>query len=120
MVLEIHADELRRRGGQPGLRDEGLLESALAQPEMRFEGEYVHADVFTMAAAHVFHIGGNHPFVDGNKRTGLACALVFLEANGYHVREEPEKLADLVTELIERGRSKDWFAEQLRTRARRI
>ncbi|MGD8241105.1 MAG: type II toxin-antitoxin system death-on-curing family toxin [Armatimonadota bacterium] len=119
-MLLIHAEQLRLHRGQPGLRDEGLLESALAQSMMQFEGEYLHPNVFTMAAAYMFRVVGNHPFVDGNKRTGLACALVFLEANGYHVTEEPEKLAGLVTELVERGRSKAWFAQQLRTRARRL
>jgi len=87
---------------------------------MRFGGQYLHPDIFLMAAAYAFHIAANHPFVDGNKRTGLACALVFLRRNGYQVIEEPGELADLVTELIERRRTKEWFAEQLRDRARPI
>ncbi len=81
-VLEIHSDQIRRYGGQPGLRDMGLLESALAQPEASFAGEWLHADLREMAAAYAYHLCQNHCFIDGNKRTALACALIFLELNG--------------------------------------
>jgi prophage maintenance system killer protein len=59
----------------------GLLDSAVAMPKAGFGGEYLHADVFEMAAAHVFHIAKNHPFVDGNKRTSAVAACMFLEMN---------------------------------------
>ena len=81
-VLGIHADQIRRYGGSSGLRDLGLLQSALAMPETTFEGEFLHGTVFEMAAAYLFHVARNHPFVDGNKRTALMCALVFLGLNG--------------------------------------
>ena len=76
-VLEIHAAQLEVYGGGAGLRDRGLLESAVAQPQSSFDGELVHEGLFAMAAAYLFHIVSNHPFVDGNKRTGMLAAIVF-------------------------------------------
>lgn len=81
-VLGIHPLQLVRYGGGEGLRDVSLLESALAQPRASFNGAYVHQDLWEMAAAYLFHVVSNHPFVDGNKRVGLLSALVFLEFNG--------------------------------------
>jgi death-on-curing family protein len=78
-ALEIHSAQLDQFGGGAGLRDEGLLISALAQPEATAFGNYLHHDMFEMAAAYLFHVVSNHPFLDGNKRTGLVCALVFLD-----------------------------------------
>ncbi|MDQ7012628.1 MAG: Fic family protein [Planctomycetota bacterium] len=66
-------------GGDPGLRDRGLLESALAQPRQAFGGEFAHTYPFGMAAAYAFHIAKNHPFIDGNKRAALMCAGAFCE-----------------------------------------
>lgn len=91
-VVEIHADQIRRYGGQHGVRDLGLLESALAQPEASFAGEWLHADLHHMAAAYAYHLCQNHPFFDGNKRTALACALVFLELNGISLRDPKGRL----------------------------
>ncbi len=81
-VLEIHEMQLERYGGGDGLRDQGLLESAVAQPQATFGGEFVHDGLLSMAAAYLFHIVSNHPFLDGNKRAGLLAALVFLDLNG--------------------------------------
>jgi death-on-curing protein len=69
-------------GGRPGLRDATLLESAVAAPQATFEGEPLIADPVEIAAAYLFYLCRNHPFVDGNKRTALAACLVFLAANG--------------------------------------
>jgi death on curing protein len=82
IVLALHAELLAEFGGREGLRDGGLLESALAQPMATFEGAYLHEDLHAMAAAYLFHVVQNHPFVDGNKRTGYLAALVFLDLNG--------------------------------------
>jgi death-on-curing protein len=82
-VLEIHAAQLDRYGGQDGIRDRGLLLSAMAQPEMSFAGELLHEDLFAMAAAYAFHIAENQPFIDGNKRTAFQAADVFLMLNGF-------------------------------------
>jgi death-on-curing protein len=95
-VLGIHADQIRRYGGRPGLRDLGLLQSALAMPETTFGGEFLHGTVFEMAAAYLFHLARNHPFVDGNKRTALMSALVFLGLNGQRLDAESGALYELV------------------------
>ncbi len=81
-VLKIHENQIDCYGGSHGVRDQGLLQSAIAQPEASFGGDYLHKDVFEMAAAYLYHVVENHPFVDGNKRAGTAAALVFLELNG--------------------------------------
>lgn len=80
-VLDLHEMQLKRYGGADGIRELKLLESAVMTPQASFGGEYVHTDLFEMAAAYVFHIAENQPFVDGNKRTALASGLVFLEIN---------------------------------------
>lgn len=95
-VLAIHADQIRRYGGANGLRDLAPLRSAIAMPETTFDGEYLHSSRFDMAAAYLFHLARNHPFVDGNKRTGLMCALVFLGLNGLRVQAERDTLYALV------------------------
>ena len=96
-VLAIHADQIRRYGGRRGIRDLALLQSALGTPETTFEGDYLHTNVFEMAAAYFFHIARNHPFVDGNKRTALMTALVFLGLNDLELAAEPDALYELVT-----------------------
>lgn len=117
-VLDIHDEQIAAHGGAPGVHDQGLLESALAQPMAGFGGEFLHKDLFEMAAAYVFHLANNHAFVEGNKRTGLAAALVFLDANGYEVTDEETELADMVLEMVVEKRDKAWVAEQLRQRSR--
>jgi len=84
-VLVIHRDQTQRYGGDAEVRDFGLLESALAQPRAAFAGKTLHAFPFEMAAAYLFHIVQNHPFVDGNKRTGAVTALMFLDLNGINL-----------------------------------
>jgi death-on-curing protein len=80
-VLLAHKDQIARYGGDPGVRDSGLLESAIAQPQASYDGDFLHEFPFEMAAAYLLHIVQNHPFVDGNKRTGAVVALLFLELN---------------------------------------
>jgi death-on-curing protein len=94
-VRAIHALQIGEFGGSDGIRDERLFESAVAQPMATFGGEYLHGDVFAMAAAYLFHLVKNHPFVDGNKRTGLAVCLVFLEANNVPASEGADALYEL-------------------------
>jgi death-on-curing protein len=81
-VVRIHDEVLDAHGGQPGLRDAALLESAVAAPQATFEGEPLISDLVEVAAAYLFYLCRNHPFVDGKKRTALAACLVFLAANG--------------------------------------
>jgi death-on-curing protein len=95
-ALALHGDQIERYGGSPGLRDLALLESAIAAPQATFGGEYLHTSMPEMAAAYLFHLVKNHPFVDGNKRVGLAAALAFLGLNGLWLEADPDALADLV------------------------
>lgn len=81
-VLAIHAEVLRANGGGAGLRERSLLESAVAAPQASFGGEPLIRDTVEIAAAYLYYLCRNHPFVDGNKRTALAAALVFVQANG--------------------------------------
>lgn len=91
-TLALHRALIELHGGTPGIRDEGLLLSALAQAEASFGGEFLHRDPFEMAAAYGFHLSQNHPFLDGNKRVALAALLTFLEVNGIEFRVDPEEL----------------------------
>lgn len=113
-VLELHALQLARYGGAAGIRDQGLLESALAQPRATFGGEYVHEDLFAMAAAYLFHIVQNHPFVDGNKRTGLLSALVFLDLNGIGIEHDSPALYELTLGVADGSVSKPAATATLR------
>jgi len=113
-VLESHAEQVAAYGGSDGIRDVGLLESALAQPAATFDGQFLHADLFEMAAAYLFHVVQNHPFVDGNKRVALECALLFMEINGCSVETSNEALVDLVLQAAQGQIGKQQIAEFFR------
>lgn len=102
-VLKIHELQLGRFGGGAGLRDLGLLESAVAQPQASFDGVLVHDGLVAMAAAYLFHLASNHPFVDGNKRVAVLTALVFLDLNGVHLTW-PSKDLEALTLAVAAGR----------------
>jgi len=101
-VIAIHAMQVQRFGGAPGLRDTAALASAVAQASATFDGELLHRGVFEQAAAYLFHLVQNHAFVDGNKRVGLAAALVFLDLNGQPILRGTEELYQL-TMAVARG-----------------
>ncbi len=113
-VMEIHRDQIERYGGSPGIRDEALLRSAVAMPSAGAAGKYFHVDLIEMAAAYVFHIVKDHPFVDGNKRVGAVAALVFLELNGVEIRIPEADLDDLIMRVARSETSKSGIAELLR------
>ncbi|MCL4195502.1 MAG: type II toxin-antitoxin system death-on-curing family toxin [Thermoguttaceae bacterium] len=94
-VLSLHADQVDLYGGEHGVRDLGLLDSAVAQPQASFGGEHLHKDLFEMAAAYLYHLVQNHPFLDGNKRTGAVAAMVFLDLNGIEIDAPKGSLYDL-------------------------
>lgn len=100
-VLEIHRDQLARYGGAAGIRDLGLVQSALAQPQATFGGQFLHADVSEMAAAYLFHLVRNHAFVDGNKRVGAVAAIVFLRMNDANLRITNAELESLVLSVAQ-------------------
>lgn len=92
-VRTIHDEALRAHGGAPGVRSAALLESSVAAPQASFAGEPLLSSLVEIAAAYLFYLCRNHPFVDGNKRTALAACLVFLEANGRPVQIPSEARA---------------------------
>ena len=113
-VLTLHADQIEQYGGTPGIRDLGLLQSALAMPSAGAAGEYFHADLYEMGAAYLFHLVKNHPFVDGNKRAGAAAALIFLRLNGIVVDAPEDELAALVERVAGGQTLKDEVTRFLR------
>ncbi len=117
-VLEIHRDQIERYGGHPGLLDLGLLQSALAMPAAGFGGRYLHGDLIEMAAAYLFHIVQNHPFLDGNKRTGAVAAIVFLSMNGIELEADEPLLERMVREVAQGRAGKSAVADFLRKNSR--
>jgi death on curing protein len=113
-IIEIHADQIHRYGGQAGLRDLALLESALAQPEASFAGEWLHGDHYAMAPAYAYHLCQNHPFIDGKKRAALAAALVFLELNGITILDPRGRLKNAMIRIASGKMSKADFTKLLR------
>ncbi len=95
-VLELHDDQISSFGGTPGVRDEGLLESALAQPQATFGGELLHPTIAAQAPAYLYHIAMNHPFIDGNKRSAFAVTDTFLRLNGFSLNLTDDRAYDLV------------------------
>lgn len=93
------------------MRDTVLLDSAIAQPLATFDGKFLYDDLHAMAAGYLFHIVQNHPFIDGNKRTGAAAAIVFLELNGLELTAPWEELVDLVLAVASESLPKDALIE---------
>jgi death-on-curing protein len=117
-VIEIHDDQIKRYGGRPGVFNLELLKSAVSMPPAGFGGEYLHKDIFEMAAAYLFHIVRNHPFIDGNKRTGAVAALVFLMMNGFELIADEQRLLETVLSVAERKSNKATIAQFFRDNAR--
>ena len=117
-VLEIHRDQIERYGGSAGVRDMKLLESALAMPQAGAGGQYFHADLFEMAAAYLFHIVKNHPFLDGNKRVGAIAAFIFLKLNGLTLRVSNEAFEKLVLSVAQGKADKAVVSVFMRKHAR--
>ena len=113
-IIEVHALHLERNGGRAGIRDKNLLDSAVAQPMATFGGDFLHEDLFAMAAAYLFHIVKNHPFVDGNKRVGLAAALSFLDVNGIAIEQPTPVLYDATMDVAEGRLGKEGLADLFR------
>lgn len=117
-VIALHDLQLDHFGGLEGLRDRGLLESAVAMPQAGFGEHFVHADIYEMAAAYVFHLVKNHPFLDGNKRVGFHAAYVFLRMNGIELELSQADAYDLVIATTEGRADKTVIAEAFRTHSR--
>ena len=113
-VIAIYEDQIERYGGQAGIRDMNALLSAVAMPQATFDGKHLHADIFEMAAAYLFHLVQNHPFVDGNKRAGAVAALVFLDLNGVEVSIDDDRLVEFVLDVAQGRHNKHAIAAFLR------
>jgi len=118
MVQQLHEDQIRRYGGGLGVREMGLLESAVAMPQAGSGKQYFHTDIFEMAAAYLFHLVKNHPFIDGNKRVGAMAAYAFLGLNRIEVTASAEDFGDLTLAVAEGKATKSAVAEFFRKHSR--
>lgn len=106
-VLQIHRRMITEFGGTSEVRDEGLLRSAVSMPQAQFGGRFLHDGIGAMAAAYLYHICSNHPFVDGNKRTALASSEMFILMNDCRLSATNEELEDLTMRVAAGSTSKD-------------
>jgi len=113
-VIEIHKRGIEKYGGSPEIRDLALLESAIAQPQAGFGDEHLHGSIYEMAAAYLYHITQNHPFVDGNKRTATVTTNVFLLINGETFDPDDGELVELVYAVARGEKGKAEIAEFIR------
>lgn len=113
-IIEIHGNQIGLYGGNPGIRDIALLSSAIALPKSTLDGDFLHGGLFEMAAAYVYHICQNHPFVDGNKRVALVAGLVFLELNGISIEDPRGELYSLMMRVAAGKTGKDAIAATLK------
>ncbi len=112
-VLRLHDRQIERFGGRTGVRNRGLMESALAQPQATFGGELLHPTLADQAAAYLYHLAKNHPFIDGNKRTAFAVMDTFLRLNGARLGLPPEQAYELTMQVAQGQLSKDALAQRL-------
>ena len=113
-VLFLHADTIGIDGGSPGIRDHGLLDAAVAMPRQQFGGTFLHKDLASMAAAYLFHIAQNHPFVDGNKRAAVMAALSFLHINKIEKLPAPQELEITTLQVAAGELRKDALTQWMR------
>lgn len=112
-VLLIHRNQIELYGGMDGVRDLGLLQSAIAMPKAMFSGEFLHQGLIEMAAAYLFHLISNHPFIDGNKRTAAVAAIVFLALNGIETDVDEARFEALVRSAAQGKKTKQQIADFL-------
>ena len=118
-VLWVYRRVIEETGGSPGIRDNGLLQSALARPQATFGGRDLYPTLFEKAAALAESIVRNHPFVDGNKRMAWECLDLTLEMNGFRVTASANQSFDLLMRIIERKATVQDVAEWLSQHTRR-
>lgn len=118
IIMDCHADSLTRYGGSDGVRDNGLVESALASAQNTYL--YAQGDLFDIAATYAFHLAQAQAFLDGNKRTGAAAALIFLAGNGHVGIKDDGSLYDAMIAIAEKRMDKAGLAEVFRKLARAV
>ena|ERR1700733_4335649 len=109
-VIDFHTELINEFGGAHGIRDMGLLISAIEMPKASMFGEELHVTIFDKAAAYLFHIVCNHPFIDGNKRSGTVSALTFLEVNNIALQFDSSELEELVVKTAQSKAKKEEIA----------
>jgi death-on-curing protein len=114
IVPMLHADLIKRYGGTPGVRDRGLLASALAQPRMTAQKRFLNRTIFDKAAAYGFHVCRNHPFVDGNKRIAFVLMDIFLLENGWKLDASEEEAFEIMITLASGSLTKTDLSAWLR------
>jgi death on curing protein len=114
-VIALHDLQIEEFGGSHGIRDNNLLESAIGMAQSSFGGQFMHETLFDMASAYAFHIAQNQAFIDGNKRTGLISALVFLDINGISLNKPNDKLYLALIEIAEKKMDKEGFSKLLQS-----
>ncbi len=114
LLLGIHRDQLESFGGRPGIREEALLDSAIEQAHATFGGQLLHPTIRDQAAAYLFHIVNNHPFIDGNKRVAFAAMEVCLRLNGWTLNLSDDAAYDLVLRTASSELDKSEIAQILR------
>ena len=119
-IIAIHQDQIARYGGREGVRDWGLLQSAIAMPAVGIDNCFLHCDLYEMAAAYLFHVVRNHPFFDGNKRVGAAAAYVFLALNEVRLTADEDAYAELVLSVARGETRKSSVAEFFRANTKDI
>ena len=117
-TLEIHAYQIGHFGGSDGMRSQEMVESAIGIPSSTFGGAYLHPTIPDMAAAYLFHLVENHPFLDGNKRVGTMSALVFLELNDFDFDATDDELTDVVLQVASGKMPKDALSAFFRQHSR--
>jgi death-on-curing protein len=114
IVREIHAEAIAKFGGSDGVRDMALLESAVAAPQASYGGQSVYANMAEIAAAYLFYLCRNHPFIDGNKRTALGACIVFLRLNGIEPKADAPEWEELTLAVAASVLDRDETTARLR------
>ena len=118
-LLQIHLYQVENHGGSDVVLDMTKLESAIAQPRQGFGGQYLHEDFAAMAAAYLFHLVQNHPFEDGNKRTGAHASVVFMRLNGVTPPFTNQELMDITLAVASGNMTKDALIDVFRRKLNR-
>ena len=119
-IIVIHEDQIVRYGGSSGLRDVSLLESAVFRSQSSFGGEDLYPTIFDKASALMHSLILNHPFIDGNKRTGTASMLVFLELNGYRLQVNQKALVSAALDMESKKINVEKLATWLKKHTKKI
>ncbi len=113
VILFFHEQLIQTYGGTTGIRDEKLLDSAIEQPKVTYEGKYLHDSLIKMAAAYGYHLCNNHPFVDGNKRIALVAMDIFLQRNNSEITASEKETYKMMIKLSTEDLNKKQLAKWL-------